>query len=114
MKRASIVVLSILACVAVGEASSLDKDLVRKPIRAKMEQFRACYEKALEKNPTLEGKVVVKFVIGKDGRVIESMGSGLPVVKDCVANVVKTIVFRTNKRDVITVSYPFYFAPYGR
>ncbi len=111
MKHAWMVAALVLGGAAVVDASSLDKSLIRKPIRAKLPQIRACYEKALEKDPKLEGKVVVKFVIGKDGKVSESSGTGLPVVADCVANVVKTIAFQPNMPEPATVSYPFVFSP---
>ncbi len=109
MKHASIVV-AVLALCAVASASSLDKSIIQKPIRAKLPAFRACYEKALEKDPKLEGRVSVTFVIGKSGRVREATATGLPLVNACMENVMKTIVFPQSPSGNITVNYPFAFA----
>jgi outer membrane biosynthesis protein TonB len=111
MKHASVVGAVLVLSCAVVSASSLDKSIIRKPIKAKLPAFRACYEKALEKNPKLEGTVSVKFVIGTSGQVLEATATGLPLVNECVANVMKTIVFPKSSSGHITVNYPFSFSP---
>lgn len=109
MKRASVLVFAAIFAVSSLAAASLDKDLIRGRIRARNADYRACYEAALQTQPKLEGRVNVKFVINKEGKVIESIGTGLPPVDTCVAKVIETIEFPPNTRGIITVNYPFSF-----
>lgn len=111
MTRASIAGVALLVAWSSASASSLDKEVIRRPIRTKLPQIRACYEKALKEQPGLQGKVVVRFVIGRNGAVIEAEGTGLGAVSSCVASVIRTIVFPSSERGTITVSYPFLFRP---
>ena len=48
---------------------ALDKSLIDAVIKRNMAQIRYCYQRELTKNPTLGGKITVKFVIAKDGTV---------------------------------------------
>jgi hypothetical protein len=47
----------------------LPPEAVRRTVRASFGRLRACYEAGLLRNPDLEGRVSVKFVIGRDGEV---------------------------------------------
>ncbi|MBL9016011.1 MAG: AgmX/PglI C-terminal domain-containing protein, partial [Myxococcales bacterium] len=83
---------------------------IRRAIRAEMGRFRFCYEKALLKDPKLEGKVVAKFTIGAKGDVVEATAEGMPAIDACIAGVIKTIKFPAYGSAMV-VSYPFAFAP---
>lgn len=107
MRLAPFVLVCLLATTAQAH---LDNNLVRGRIRARMIDFRACYEKELVNHPKLEGRVVASFKIDRSGRVRESTATGLEGVKDCVAAVIRTIEFPPNARDDIQVTYPFEFA----
>lgn len=48
---------------------SIDKELVRRVIQEHASQIRYCYEQELQRDPRLEGKVVVRWIINADGRV---------------------------------------------
>ena len=48
---------------------ALDKSLIDAVIKRNMNQIRYCYQRELTKNPSLGGKIVVKFTIAKDGSV---------------------------------------------
>jgi hypothetical protein len=108
MSLASKVLFASILVSTVAHAS-LDKNIIHGRIRAHNAEFRACYENALRKDPKLEGEVLVKFVINKEGKVIESIGTGLPPVDACVAKVIERIEFPKNKRGIITINYPFSF-----
>jgi len=108
MKVASMMALVVLVVPSLATAS-LDTNLVRGRIRAHNAKYRACYEAALKKDPELEGKVVVKFVIEKDGKVSSAKAEGMPAIDDCIARAIGKIRFPSNTRGSITVNYPFAF-----
>jgi TonB family protein len=83
-------------------------------IRQHISGFRACYEKALTKDPQLSTRVAPRFTIGVDGRVASvslSSSSGDPALDSCIESVVKRLVFPKPKGGVVVVTYPFVFAP---
>src|SRR5689334_3086604 len=53
----------------------LDPAVIQAHLRARFSKLKHCYEEGLGKNPSLGGKVTVRFVIEKDGRV----GKAMPV-----------------------------------
>ncbi|MCA9619456.1 MAG: AgmX/PglI C-terminal domain-containing protein [Myxococcales bacterium] len=99
-----------------GNASvqgSLNKDIIRRIVRRHINQVRYCYERALAKNPALEGKVVAKFVISPTGTVTEAtIGTGLDSEVDaCILGVMKRMQFPVpDGGGVVKVSYPFVFS----
>src|SRR6185503_9987841 len=48
---------------------ALDRSLIDEVIKRHMNQIRYCYQRELTKNNALAGKIVIKFVIAKDGTV---------------------------------------------
>jgi TonB family protein len=103
-----------IVCALAGTAAAYpDFSPLRREIRAHTRQFRACYERALVKDPKLEGRVLAVFVIGPTGAVIESTASGLPGVDTCVAKVISKLKFAPAPRSkgTIKVNYPFVFTP---
>ncbi len=48
---------------------SIDKEAVRRVIQRGLNQIKTCYERALNRNPGLRGKVVLKWSIVERGRV---------------------------------------------
>jgi len=104
----------VVICALVATAGAYpDTSLIRREIRVRMGQFRACYEKELAKHPDLKGSVVATFTIGATGAVTESSATGIPVVEDCVAGVIRAIKFPPppGSKGSIRVSYPFSFSP---
>ena len=92
---------------------ALEPELIRRVIRTHGNEIRFCYERQLEADPTLEGKLVVGLVIGKDGSVVsatvkESTVSS-PALGQCVVARVRGWQFPTPKDGVVTVTYPFVF-----
>ena len=78
--------------------------------------IRAAYEKALKRSPRLAGKLVIRLVIGANGRVTEAS-----VVEDTIGDadlaraivgVVRRFRFpRPSGGTTVEVRYPFVFAP---
>jgi TonB family protein len=95
---------------------SLDKDIIRRIVRAHINEVRYCYNKLLVKEPTAEGKVTVSFTIDATGKVSASSvadnTTGNDDVAECIAKAVKRWTFpRPTGGGVVTVSYPFVLSP---
>ncbi len=95
---------------------ALDKSLIDQVIRRHLNQIRYCYQRELTKDPTLGGKIVVKFVIAKDGTVssasTKSSTMNSPAVQNCINGRFMRFQFPKPKGGgIVIVSYPFIFAP---
>ena len=95
---------------------ALDKSLIDAVIKRNMNQIRYCYQRELTKNPNLGGKIVVKFVIAKDGTVssatTKSSTMNSPAVQNCINGRFMRFKFPEPKGGgIVIVSYPFIFAP---
>lgn len=83
------------SAVNLGELEvrgALDKKLVTAIIKRHQSQLRYCYERALQGNPTLAGKLVLKVVVGADGAVaaVEVKETPFePAVGACAATVAR-------------------------
>jgi hypothetical protein len=99
--------------IAIG---SLDRAQIDAVVKRNMAQIRYCYQRELNKNPALSGKVNVKFVIAKDGSVSQAVTKsstlGNPVVESCINSRILRFAFPEPKGGgIVIVSYPFLFAP---
>jgi hypothetical protein len=92
-----------------GTSGQLSAEDINRVIKASAGKIKACYQSALASQPDLKGKVVAKFTIGPDGKVVsaavQGMGAG---VDDCVRAAVEQLVFPATGNKS-TVSYPFLF-----
>jgi pSer/pThr/pTyr-binding forkhead associated (FHA) protein len=93
----------------------LPPDTIRRVVRQNHTRLKLCYEKGLMTNPTLSGRVNVRFVIGGEGRVthVTEAGSDLPdsnVVR-CVTRAFYDIGFPKPEGGIVTVVYPISFSP---
>jgi outer membrane biosynthesis protein TonB len=101
---------------AEGGEGTLDASRVAGLIRGQMGGIRSCYERALRNNPTLSGRLEVRFTIGTSGRVTSASSSGLsaaPEVGSCVVSRVRGLVFPTPEGGSVDFSFPFNFSPGG-
>ncbi|WP_433932718.1 AgmX/PglI C-terminal domain-containing protein [Sorangium cellulosum] len=57
----------------------LPPETIRAVVRDNFTSFRACYEKALAKDPKLEGRVAVRFLIDRDGSVAYAGDADAPI-----------------------------------
>lgn len=98
---------------------SLDKELIRRVIRANIGQIRYCYESELQAKPNLAGKVSVRFIINQTGDVAQAQvaeGSTLnePRLSECIRTRVRSWKFPSPKGGGnVVVTYPFVFRPSG-
>jgi serine/threonine protein kinase len=76
-------------------------------------QVRACYNDAVRKNPSLDGTLVVRFVIATDGTVksVSDGGSTIhdPVFRSCVWDEIRTWRFPKPVGGEVTVDLPYRF-----
>jgi hypothetical protein len=93
----------------------LAPEVIQRVVRQNFGRFRFCYESGLRANPSLEGRVVVKFVIDRSGAVSLSASAGgdLPdaSVTACVVRAFTDLSFPTPEAGMVTVVYPIVFTP---
>ena len=89
--------------------------MVQRIVRQNFGRFRMCYENGLKNNPTLAGRVAVRFVIGRDGAVasVGNGGSDLPdsSVVNCIVRSFSGLSFPAPDGGIVTVTYPISLAP---
>jgi TonB family protein len=100
---------------AVTEGS-LTKEEIEAVIRANLAQIKACYERNLQGNRQLSGRVQSAFVINADGRVTTSSVSqstlASPATESCIAEAIKRWKFpQPRGGGVVNVKYPFVLQP---
>ncbi len=93
---------------------SLDKSVIDRVLKQHINQIRYCYEKGLQRDPNLAGKVVVRFVVDRNGTVasvtIKSSTLGDDKVEECILRAMEALVFPQPKGGgVVIVNYPFVF-----
>ena len=93
----------------------LPPEVIQRIVRQNYGRFRMCYEQGLTRNPNLEGRVAVRFVIGRDGTVSNASngGSDLPDsgVVSCVISAYYGLSFPAPDGGIVRVAYPIMFAP---
>ena len=96
----------------------LDTNLVRRIVRAHVNEVRYCYNQALARDPESKGRVTVQFTVGGTGKVpsavVQETTMKDPSVGNCVAQAVKRWTFPkpTDGMSAI-ISYPFIFETDG-
>ncbi|MEQ1504498.1 MAG: AgmX/PglI C-terminal domain-containing protein, partial [Myxococcota bacterium] len=94
---------------------ALDRSLIDEVIKSHMAQIRYCYQRELQRDADLGGKLVVKFTIAKDGTVARAAAAsstlGSAAVDACVVGRFQRMQFPTPKGGgIVVVSYPFLFS----
>ncbi len=93
---------------------SLPAEVIQRIVRQNYGRFRVCYENGLRANPNLQGRVAVRFVIGRDGGVsnVGNSGSDLPDqnVTQCVIRAFYGLSFPEPEGVIVTVVYPIMFS----
>lgn len=93
----------------------LPPEVIQRVVRQNFGRFRMCYEQGLGRNPNLEGRVAVRFVIGRDGAVSNVANGGSDLsdhrVSECVVSAFYGISFPPPENGVVSVVYPLMFSP---
>ncbi len=97
-------------------APGLEREQVRRVIRANRAQYRACYEKRLQVERDLNGKIIMRFVIGPAGQVMAAVVAESTMndsqVEGCIRR--RMLKWRFPKPvggGTVDVRYPFLFKP---
>lgn len=100
---------------ATSVSGRLPPEVIQRIVRQNFGRFRLCYENGLRNNPNLQGRVAVRFVIGRDGAVsaVGNGGSDLPDsgVVSCVVRAFHGLSFPVPEGGIVTVVYPIMFSP---
>ncbi|HVU52510.1 MAG TPA: AgmX/PglI C-terminal domain-containing protein [Polyangia bacterium] len=101
----------------VVEGGKVDAPAIAREIRGRRKAIAACYERALKAQPTLAGKLVVRFSLAAAGTVtaveIDDDTLGAPEVGACVRAVVLRWRFPALAEGAAELSFPFVFQPGG-
>jgi len=93
----------------------LPPEVIQRIVRQNFGRFRLCYENGLRTNPTLSGRVAVKFVIDRTGSVSTAQdgGSDLPDkgVVSCVVRGFGNLSFPAPEGGIVTVVFPIALSP---
>jgi hypothetical protein len=106
-------VTGIVKTEAPAVDGELDPGLISKEVRARSGAIKACYERALKRNPTLSGKIVMHWTITAAGTVsgvdVEQDSLGDPEVGSCIKSLVARWRFPAPAGGSVDVSFPFVF-----
>jgi TonB family protein len=95
---------------------ALDRDIIRRIVRAHINEVRSCYNAGLTKDPNLQGRVAVNFVIAGTGKVASAVVQESTIkdqsVGNCIAKAVKRWSFpKPRGGGNVIVTYPFNLTP---
>ncbi len=96
----------------------LDRDIVRRIVRAHINEVRHCYNQGLTKNPNLKGRVEILWHIGANGKVassaVQSSSLADANVANCIAKAVKRWKFpKPTSAGTVQVKMPFVLSEGG-
>ena len=93
----------------------LPAEVIQRIVRQNFGRFRLCYESGLRSNPGLSGRVVTRFVIGRDGAVAQAQDAGSDIanqeVVSCVVRSFNNLSFPQPEGGIATVTYPIALSP---
>lgn len=100
-----------------GESFSgtIDREAIRRVLKANERTIKTCYERQLNRNPDLFGKLILTWDIADGGRVasvrVGSNELGSAEVANCIMDRLKTWKFPDPPANqVVEVSYPWFFS----
>ncbi len=92
--------------VAVGSSSDEQVDRV---VRARTGMYRACYQKELGRNPSLQGRLIAHITIQTDGVVsnVAMAGNSMDGTRSCIEQNLKRLRFPAGTMRTVTVPMTF-------
>jgi len=96
-------------------SGSLSRDQTQRVIRAHTNAIRACYERSLQRDPGLQGRVTIQWRIAASGAVASARVASSTLrnsaAESCIVRRIQRMRFpRPAGGGSVTVSYPFIFA----
>ncbi|WP_438044060.1 AgmX/PglI C-terminal domain-containing protein [Sorangium sp. So ce128] len=116
----------LFRALSMEASGRLHPEEIRNVVRARFGELRKCYEDGLRRDPNLAGRIAVRFVIGRDGKVTAVAEGDLPnspppspasalmpdrAVVSCVLREFEKFTFPAPAGGVVTVVYPIMFSP---
>lgn len=94
---------------------TIDREAIRRVVRSNKRVIQFCYERALQRDRDLHGKIVLEWDIGERGRVLAAKVKSSTLsdqeVGQCILARLKTWIFPEPPADQIAVvAYPFVFS----
>jgi len=91
-------------------------EAIRRVVVRNLGQVTHCHEQGLLQAPDLQGRVVIRFIIGGNGAVMASSAvenvESAPSVGNCIASAVRRWQFPVPEGGgIVTVTYPFNLQP---
>ena len=90
-----------------------DKGNINRTVGRKMNAIKYCYQKELQSNPKLKGKVVAQWKVDLSGKVmapsIASSTMGNSAVESCIKRVIRRMRFQEPDGGICIIRYPFVF-----
>ncbi len=122
--RKFVLFLLLAGCTSSTKATyepEADREGIRGVVQARMKELRQCYYMILDANPAAEGKVVLAWDLGPDGKAVHTrMDSfkgrrGIENIAPCLIARVNSWQFpRPSSGEATSVSYPLYFSENGK
>ena len=110
MLRHAGLALALVSITPTADAASVCRECVLRPLRARSYVVRRCYAELLDRRPGAEGRIVVVFVIPKDGTVrsvrIERDGFGDEPFRACVTRVFRGLRYPDPPPAPMTIHLP--------
>jgi len=96
----------------------LPEEVIRRIIRRHLNEVKFCFEKELQKDPKVGGRVVVKFIISPTGAVVQSALVSSTAknsnIEQCVVHAVRRWAFpRPESGGIVLVTAPFTLTGYS-
>jgi outer membrane biosynthesis protein TonB len=106
---------SVAAEEAEVDSAEIDQQKLSSFIKARMGLIKACYENALKRNPSLKGKIAIRFTILETGGLadLETIANtmGAADVSNCIMATMRSWRTQFKPSGPVTVEYPFVFSP---
>jgi len=102
--------------IASGGSGMLEPGEVAGVVARRMGAIKGCYEQALKRNPSLQGKLSILFTISGSGKVSSAkctVNELTPEVCSCIESAFLRFRFPPPEGGTVTFEYPFLFQPAG-
>jgi uncharacterized membrane protein len=99
---------------AIDGTGVLSPQEVAKVVNRRLGAIKGCYERALRRNPNLEGKVTIQFTVAGGGKVTSAratLNELTPEVGECIVSAFMRFRFPEPEGGSTTFEYPFLFTP---
>lgn len=91
-----------------------ERTVIGEYIRAHGPSITDCYNRRLDFKPKLGGRLILRFDIGSDGKVLGPTTDGIPdqPLSDCVVAETRTWLFpKPPPGEILRIAYPINFKP---